>query len=248
VWADNSFDSSSDVKVTVTNSVLRGFAHPLRADGGGPGSVDIAASYSDYSATGNIDNAQVGGISESAISTVGDAAFAGPGDYHLAAGSPLVDAGDPAAAQGLDLDGNPLVTDGNHDGIARRDIGAYEVAGPLPGEQGGGDQQADTKAPVLSGFASTKRTFAKSTRFRFTLSEAAGVTIRIQRIVRGKRTRYRTVGTITRKGLAGSNRVLFRGRIGKRRLRSGRYRAIALATDAANNRSAPRRAAFRIAR
>ena len=248
VWADNSFDSSSDVKVTLTNSVLRGFAHPLRADGGGPGSVDIVASYSDYAATGNIDNAQVGGISESAISNVGDGAFAGPGDYHLTAGSPLVDAGDPAAPQGLDLDGNPLVADGNHDGSARRDIGAYELPGPPSAPPGGGGQQADTQAPVLSGFASTKRKFAKSTRFRFTLSEAAGVTIRIQRAVRGKRTRYRTVGTITRKGQAGANRVLFKGRIGKRLLRSGRYRAIALATDAAKNRSAPRRAGFRIAR
>lgn len=42
--------------------------------------------------------------------------------------------------------------------------------------------------------------------------------------------------------------MVFRRRIGSRVLRTGRYRAIAQATDAGQNRSAPRRAAFRIVR
>jgi hypothetical protein len=247
VWANS--NAVSKQTVTLTNSLLRGFTIPLFADS----DTHITASYSDYDGIGNKDLAGGTGISESNISNVGDAGFAAPGDYHLVTGSPLVDAGDPAAAQGLDLGGNPLVADGNADGTARRDIGAYELAGQLPGEQpqpggGSGEPSADTQAPVLSGFASSRKAFARKTRFRYTLSEAARVTITIQRAIRGSRTRYRTVGTITRSAPAGASSTVFTGRIGKRLLRSGRYRAVARATDAAKNRSAPRRAAFRIAR
>lgn len=51
-------------------------------------------------------------------------------DHHLAPGSPMIDMGDPAAPLGgvLDLDGQARATDGNGDGIVRRDIGADETA------------------------------------------------------------------------------------------------------------------------
>jgi hypothetical protein len=35
--------------------------------------------------------------------------FARPSDFHLTLGSPVLDAGDPLAAAGLDLDGMPLL-------------------------------------------------------------------------------------------------------------------------------------------
>jgi hypothetical protein len=249
VWASASYQGTK-VNVTLRNSILRGFLAPLDAEGGS----QISASYSDYDRSGNVDGA--GEISEANISNVGAAGFAGPGDYHLVKGSPLVDAGDPAAQQGIDLAGNPLVADGNGDGSARRDIGAYELPGPALGQEqpaGGGagsDTQAgDTTAPVLSGFASTRKAFAKRTRFRFKLTEAAGVTIKIQRATgTGTRTRYRTVAAVTRTGVAGPNRTSFSRKVGRRLLRPGRYRAVAFATDAARNRSAASRAAFRITR
>ncbi|MBN8868117.1 MAG: hypothetical protein J0H98_11240 [Solirubrobacterales bacterium] len=60
-----------------------------------------------------------------------DPKFADPGagDFSLAAGSPLIDAGqakvpDPGS---LALDGNPRACDGDDDGAIRRDIGAYEL-------------------------------------------------------------------------------------------------------------------------
>lgn len=248
IWADNAFNPAAHVNVTLTNSLMRGFGYPLRTTGGAPGSVHIAASYSDYAGGSSGD---AGSITQSNISDVGDAGFAAPGDYHLVKGSPLVDAGDPAAPQGLDLAGNPLVADGNADGTARRDIGAYELPGPAQSHQPpeGSGLAGDTTAPVLSRFASTRKSFTRRTHFRFTLTEAARVRITIQRVTgSGTNTRYRTVARVTRTGVAGRNRTSFSRKVGRRVLRAGRYRAVARATDAAGNRSAPRRAAFRIAR
>jgi hypothetical protein len=103
----------------------------------------------------------------------------------------------------------------------------------------------------------------RGTRFRYTLSEPACMTLRIKRALPGRRsggrcvrptpqlerakrcTRYRTVGTLRRSGAKGTNRIRFSGRIGKRALRAGRYRAVIRATDAAGNRSARKRARFR---
>ena len=60
-----------------------------------------------------------------------DAAFvdADAGDFRLRWYSPCVDAGSDAAAAGIgpDLDGNPRVADGNLDGAAAVDMGAYEA-------------------------------------------------------------------------------------------------------------------------
>jgi hypothetical protein len=58
-------------------------------------------------------------------------------DYHLAGGSPMIDSGDPGLSVfPEDIDGQPRVTDGNGDGVVRRDVGADEtltfVASPTP--------------------------------------------------------------------------------------------------------------------
>jgi hypothetical protein len=273
VRVDTAYAPASNATLTLTNSLLRGFAINLQAEAGGSGAARITASYSDYDASKNHFSGANASIAEANISNVGDAGFhdALDGDYTLLPSSPLVDAGDPATAQGLDYASKPLVTDGNLDGTARRDIGAYELDGPLPSDQpiggggaagagGGGGAQGpvvDGQAPLLSGFASTKKVFAVGrartaisasaahrTRFRYTLSEPARVTITVQRALKG---RYRTVGKLTRNGRQGANSTRFTGRIGRRALRPGRYRAVARATDAAQNRSAPSRARFRIA-
>jgi hypothetical protein len=264
---------TANAGVTLANSVIRGAEIALKADAPGPGQATIAASYSDYDASYNAVNGAGASISQAHVSSVGDAGFvdAAGGDHRLLGGSPLVDAGDPATAQGLDLDGNPLVADGDGDGIARRDLGAFErppapASGGEPGPAvpgstapGGGTSSSDTHAPLIGAFRATPSVFAvaragtalaagvrRGTRFRYTLSEPARVKLRIRRARRGGG--YRTIATLTRSGASGANRIRFSGRIGRRALRPGRYRAVITATDTAGNRSARRATRFRIAR
>ena len=108
---------------------------------------------------------------------------------------------------------------------------------------------------------------ARGTRVSYRLSEAATATFRIQRALPGRSvrgrcvrptranrgkprcTRYRSLrGSISHTGTAGPNRFRFSGRLAGRTLRPGNYRLVAVADDAAANRSAPVRKVFRIIR
>jgi hypothetical protein len=88
----------------------------------------------------------------------------------------------------------------------------------------------DAIRPVLSGLA------VRGTRITYRLSEAARVTIQLQRLAR---KRWRVLRTLRQQGVAGKNvlRTLAKARVAKRRQRV-RYRAQAFAVDAVGNRSA----------
>ncbi len=90
----------------------------------------------------------------------------------------------------------------------------------------------------------------RGTSFVFTLSETARVTIRIERRKQKRRggKRFVRVGAFATAGSAGPNRRGFSGRIGKRRLKPGRYRATLIATDPAGNASEPKRLPFTVLR
>jgi hypothetical protein len=78
-----------------------------------------------YSCTTPLPDAGIGNIA-SAPGFVNPAA----GDYHLTAGSPCIDAGyNLSGVITNDLDGNPRPLDGNEDGLALYDMGAYEFNG-----------------------------------------------------------------------------------------------------------------------
>ena len=117
-------------------------------------------------------------------------------------------------------------------------------------------------APAIVSASLSRRTFAvnrrgaaekpvvsrakKGTTFRYTLSEAARVVVTIQRAV--KRRRYRRFGRFALSGVAGANRHAFTGRIGRKRLKPGRYRAVLVATDRGGLSSQPRRLKFKVVR
>jgi hypothetical protein len=253
-------DPARSVHLVLTNSIVRGFT-PLSAVAGVGGKATISASYSDYDPDASV--ATGGTITGSNLSNVGLIGFdtRDQHEHELLPGSPLIDAGDPASPQGEDVDGNSRVADGNGDGVARRDLGAVELQPPPAGDPSGGPSgapAADTVAPLISRFRATRSVFAvarattpraarvaRGTRLEYSLSENARVVVKIRRKLSA---RYRTVGKLRRTGLKGSNRVRFTGRIGRRALRAGRYRAVITATDAAGNRSAPSLTRFRIVR
>jgi hypothetical protein len=84
------------------------------------------------------------------------------GDYRLQMASPAIDAGDNAAPQipAADLDGTARIGDGNQDGHAQVDLGAYEYSNQPPVARVGGDQTVAADAAcratvILDGSASS---------------------------------------------------------------------------------------------
>jgi hypothetical protein len=268
IEAYNTYAPTAKADLHVKNSIIRGYATSLYAGGSSPGYGHLVASYSDYDPAGDFTAGTTASITETNVSNVGDVGFGV--DYLLAGSSPLIDAGDPTTPPGLDIDGNPLVVDGNNDGAARRDIGAYEFPAPLPvavempaaaGDDIGSAQSGapaapvrDVTAPVLSNLRVSHRVFAigrartaisarltRGTRFVYSLSETAKVVVTIRRV--GTK---RVVGRLIRSARNGVNPLRFSGRIGSKALKPGRYRAVMMATDAAGNRSAPASVSFRV--
>jgi hypothetical protein len=104
----------------------------------------------------------------------------------------------------------------------------------------------------------------KGTAFRYRLSENARVLFTIQRSTVGRKvgrkcqkqtpknrkrrrcTRFVRVGRFAVQSAAGPNRHRFSGKIGRKSLKPGKYRATLVATDAAGNHSARRRLNFKI--
>ena len=105
-----------------------------KVDNGSGGSVTCTNSDVQNQATATI---ACGPAGPNSSSTPADLFVnAADGDYHLKPSppSPAIDTGASAALAGdespTDLDGNPRVTDGNFDCVARRDKGAYETPAP----------------------------------------------------------------------------------------------------------------------
>ena len=102
------------------------------------------------------------------------------------------------------------------------------------------------------------------TAFRYSLTEAATMTIIIDSAKLGKTvrkkcvaptrknrrakrcTRYSFIGAITRRSVTGLNNVPFTGRIGSKALKPGNYRARVIATDGSNNRSPIKATSFTV--
>jgi len=123
--------------IQLTNSIVSGPETSLQvqaSNDGSPGTnstATITTSYSDW-ATSLV---QPGDHGTATVTTGAGRLNVNPGfvnaaggDYRLAASSPLIDKGTPGGgAPTLDLAGGTRVLDGNGDGAAVRDMGAYEA-------------------------------------------------------------------------------------------------------------------------
>ena len=105
----------------------------------------------------------------------------------------------------------------------------------------------DTSAPRLSNLSLAPAAFRSSSKLGYSLSEAAKVSIRIERRKNtGRFARLR--GALSDNGEAGKNTKSIKRRLAGRKLAAGRYRLVIKATDAAGNTSGAERIAFRIKR
>lgn len=167
------------------------------------------------------------------------------------AGSDAIDAADPSEPAPFDLDGLARVLDGDGDGIARADLGAYELQPPAGAPGGGGPGAGpalDAVPPSIARLRVTPRRLGvvpaarARARVRFALSEAATVTLGLQRL---RSKRWAPLGRQVRLGgRTGANSVRLPRRFARLAADPARYRLVAVAADAAGNRSARARARF----
>jgi hypothetical protein len=240
----------------ISSSVMRGFDRVFSVEGlsGGAGArVDVRYSSFDPS---KVRKAGFALIATGPGNLADPAPLFAPASFQPLAGSPLIDAGDPGVPpqprSDTDLVGRPRVT-----GRAR-DIGAYE----LP----------DTVAPVVSKAKLSRKRFrvgSRGTRISYTLSEPARVLLRFDRKLKGRVVRtgkgrrcrretrrnrkgrkrctvQKTAGTLRRQSPAGPTVLRFSGRIGKKRLKPGRYLLDVGARDASGNISRSRNLHFTV--
>ena len=158
--------------ITLTNSVISGPETSLDVqatnDGlqGANSTATITTSYSDWSTQRVISGSHGNATLTSGAGHLNvNPGFrnAAAGDYRLSATSPLIDKGAPGTGgPALDLNEGARVLDGNADGVAVRDMGAYEAPRKL-----------DTTAPNTTITSHPrKRTTKRRVTFRFTSNEA----------------------------------------------------------------------------
>lgn len=101
-------------ELTITNSIMWNNAWTIDQDPPCAGCVNVSYSVMEggYTGTMNLD---------------ADPMFMGNGDYRLSFGSPAIDSGTDMGAPLLDFNGNTRPVDGNLDGTAGVDMGAFEA-------------------------------------------------------------------------------------------------------------------------
>jgi hypothetical protein len=132
---------------------------------------------------------------------------------------------------------------------------------------------SDSTAPVIASASLARRRFrvgprstplvatAAGTTVRLSLSEAAKLSLTVERLTKGRRkgarcspsartgrrcTIVKRSGVLTRSLASGAGKVPFSGRLGRRKLAVGTYRMTLVATDGAGNRSAKKSLSFSI--
>jgi hypothetical protein len=213
---------AGNLAVTVSNSILRGFGSSYkltRTIGPGIGTASLTARYSNLPLVGSNTNATLD-VATGNIDT--DPLLAS--DFSLPPGSPSVDAGDPAVG-GLATDflnaGRP--TDGNGDGISRRDQGAFEYQPPAAPPTAPVDDFVAPKVTIRNGPG--KKLDQGIAKFSFKASEA---------------------GSTFRCKLDGRKAAKCKSPKTYRNLKPGRHTFKVWATDPAGNEGKPAKRRFRV--
>jgi hypothetical protein len=214
------FGSHSAV-VKVTESILQGFNNSWGINvpvGPGFGTADLTLTDSNFRPQGlpqdspHVDFSDAGNIDA-------DPLFAGPGNYRLLPGSPSIDAGTNAAGgPAADFAGAGRPRDGDGDGIAVRDQGAFE--------------RADTFAPKITGLK-VRKLKKGGVRIRYRLSEPARVRSIFKPVPARAGGKKRKAPVIRKQAKRGANTLLVR----RGRLSKGNYRLKLTAKDPYGNAS-----------
>ena len=150
--------TTGSVNLVVSDTIVAGNEEPLfckAPEDPAKGNASLSISYSWFFASATVegDCTVSNPHTIDSFSPVGPPQFPGPADFHLPVGSPAIDAGDPlvVALPTEDFDGAPRPVDGDGDGNARRDVGAFEYQPPGPeapegGGSGGGTNGGQTLA------------------------------------------------------------------------------------------------------
>jgi hypothetical protein len=240
--------ATGSTNLVVSDTIVRGFAQTyIRSSKAANRSASLTISYSNMAKAGMSTGA--GNFFFAATDIDADPLFVNfaAGDYHLGLGSLSIDSGDPATASlpTDDYDGAPRPVDGNGDGGARRDMGAFEYqpkpddppTGPDPDpDPNPGDPSdpgnPDHDPPVISKLkTSRKLTAGKGGKVKLTLSEPASLTLRFK--PKHRKGAKPTPVEISFVGTSGHNRLA----ILPHALAPTTYKLKASATDDAGNTS-----------
>jgi hypothetical protein len=148
VAADTS-TSGLNTSVTVLDSIL--WNMKALASSASAGHSVITANYLD--SNGGVSGGTNADVNTGANMTNGDPLFAGAGDFRLRFGSAAIDSGGDCATTCqtvLDLQGLTRPIDGNGDGVAVRDIGAYEYARRGPSATASADRTSALTGELLA--------------------------------------------------------------------------------------------------
>jgi hypothetical protein len=180
-----SFEAGT-AEVSLVNSIA---LERQRVEGNGNASVTCRSSIVQLQLEAGPEGTVACGSEAGNASAVPTSLFVSGNDWHLQAGSPAVDSGEGEdLLSATDLDGSPRVVDGDGDGTAVIDRGAYELPTPAP----------DSGSPPPSndfGFGKLKRNRKKGTARLEVRVPGPGSLVLSGRKVKGSRLDAEAAGT-----------------------------------------------------
>jgi len=165
-----------------------------------------------------------------------DPQFVSGSDFRLQKGSPSIDAGSTAPGLLVDFGGAVRPQDGDGNGSAVRDQGAFEApklaaCANTPSLCPGG--KGDKVSPKISKVKVKAPGARKNGSLKLNLSEKARYTATFKPTPKGKGKNKRKTVTLKKSGKAGANTLVLK----KGKFKKGKYKLTIVATDGAGNKS-----------